>query len=887
VELLLATKLHVPRVRADQLPRPKLVRRLQQAPDHRLLLVSAPPGFGKSTLLADWARGAGEPIAWVSLDADDNDPARFWRYLVAAVGRVEAGFEERVAPTLHVPEPALDVVVGSILNELAARPRRFALVLDDYHAIESPAIHESLTLLVERLPPGPRLVIATRGDPPLPLASLRARGRLTELRAADLRFTADEAVALLRDAWAVDLPQPGVAALVERTEGWVTGLQLAALSLRGSADPVGLVSGFTGGHRYVLDYLTGEVLERQPDRVRGFLLETSILERLSGPLCDAVTGRSGGQAVLEELERANLFLVPLDDERRWYRYHRLFADLLRVRLEERDRERALELHRRAAAWCDEHGLVDEAVRHALAAGDAGSAARIVERHVDEVLARGEGVTFRRWLAAIPPEVTRSRPGLCLAQAVATLNAGHLGRAEALLDDAERALAADDAAPSHVRPESSFGMVPATIATVRASLATARGRPERAGELAEQALSLISARNRGARLSVTWNLAFADWMLGRLDRAERAFGDLVAEGRAGGVQHLTFSAGATLARIQRAQGRLGDALRVQRESLEEAAAGGAVVPTAGMAHVGIAEVLYERDQLDDALRHVHEGVGLCRRLTSVLAVASGLATLAWILRAMGDEAGSREAMEEAYQAHPTPDAVSLFNPVPAEHARLLLADGDVGAAAAWVEELGLREADEPTYARELEYAVLARLLLARGEPDRARELVARLRSLAEAQGRAGSVVRLRILEALAVSAAGDRDLALAGLAETVALARPEGYVRAFADEGRPMAALLGALVTRVPADHLGRLLRAVRRPSGGGVQAPAGLVEPLTGRELEILEMVARGKSNRQIADELVVTLDTVKKHVTHVIGKLGATNRTGAVAAARALGLIQ
>lgn len=884
MDLLLATKLHVPRVRADQLARPRLVRRLRQAPDHRLLLVSAPPGFGKSTLLADWARSAGEPVVWVSLDVEDNDPARFWRYAIAAVGRVEAGLEARVGPLLHVPEPAIEAVVGTLLNELAARPRRFALVLDDYHVIDSPAIHESLTLLVERLPAGPHLVIATRRDPPLPLASLRARGRLTELRAADLRFTGEEAVALLRDAWAVDLPAPSVAALVERTEGWVTGLQLAALSLRGSADPVALVSGFAGSHRYVLDYLTEEVLERQPDPVRAFLLETSILEPLTGPLCDAVTGRSDGQPVLEDLERANLFVVPLDDERRWYRYHRLFAELLRLRLDERNRERALELHRRASAWCDGHGLVDEAVRHTLAAGEAGSAARIVERHVDEVLGRGEGVTFRRWLAAIPPEVIRSRPGLCLAQAVATLNSGHLGRAEALLDDAERALAAAGAEPSPVRPESSFGMVPATIATVRASLAAARGRPERARELAERARPLLSARNRGARLSVTWNLAFADWMLGRLDRAGRAFEDLVAEGRTGGIQHLMFSAGATLARIQRAQGRLREALRGQREALEEAEAGGPAVPTAGMAHVGIAEILYERDELDDALRHVREGVELSRRLTSVQPLATGLATLAWILRARGDDAGAREAMEEAYRVHPTPDAVSLYNPVPAERARLLLAEGDVGAAATWIEGLGLRETDEPAYARELEYAVLARLLLATGEPDRARDLLARLRSMAEAQGRDGSVIRLRILETLAMSAAGDRDRALARLAETLAMARPEGYVRAFADEGRPMAALLGALLPSAPADYLGRLLRAARRPASAA--APAGMVEPLTGRELEILEMVASGMSNRQIADELVVTLDTVKKHVTHVIGKLGATNRTGAVAAARALGLI-
>ncbi|HZD73349.1 MAG TPA: AAA family ATPase, partial [Actinomycetota bacterium] len=474
-DALLATKLRVPRSH-DVLVRPRLLERLDEAAGRELLLVSAPAGFGKSTLLAEWSRGAGRPVAWVSLDADDNDPARLWRYLLAAIGQLRPGLEERAVPLLHAPhQPALEALVTAVVNELAAARHELRIVLDDYHVIESRPIHDSLALLLERLPPGVQVTIAGRGDPPLPLARMRARGQLVEVRAEDLRFTPEEAVSLMREVWGLDLPEASVLELGERTEGWVTGLQLAALTLRRGVDPSGFIKGFGGGHRYVLDYLTGEVLERQPDPLRRFLLDTSILERLSGALCDAVTGRSDGQRMLEDLERADLFLVALDEERRWYRYHRLFADLLRVRLRAEDAERPPRLHRRAAAWFEEQGLIDDAVRHAMAAGDPRRAARLVEESFDEVLRRAEGATLRRWLAALPAEVVRSRPRLSLAQAVAAYNAGRLEAVEPLLEDAERALAERPEAaregPAALSPdESALANLPAAIALLRAGLA---------------------------------------------------------------------------------------------------------------------------------------------------------------------------------------------------------------------------------------------------------------------------------------------------------------------------------------------------------------------------------------------------------------------------------
>jgi LuxR family transcriptional regulator, maltose regulon positive regulatory protein len=901
-DALLATKLRVPRSR-DVLARPRLLELLDEAADRELLLVSAPAGFGKSTLLAEWARGGGRAVGWLSLDPDDNDPARLWRYLLAALEQVRPGLEERVLPLLHDPgRPALDALVTAVVNELAAAPRELTVVLDDYHVIESRPIHQSLALLLERLPPGVHVVIAGRGDPPLPLARMRARGQLAELRAEDLRFTQEEATALLREVWGLDLAEVSVLQLGERTEGWVTGLQLAALTLRRGGDPAGLIEGFGGGHRYVLDYLTGEVLERQPDEVRRFLLDTSILRRLSGPLCDAVTGRADGQRMLEELERANLFVVALDERRRWYRYHRLFADLLQLRLGAEEPSRPARLHRRAAAWFEEHGLIDDAVRHAMAAGDPRQAARLVEQSFDEVLRRAEGATLRRWLEALPAEVVRARPRLSLAQALAAFNAGRLEAVEPLLQDAERALAerpeealGGPGAPS--ADESALANLPAAIAALRAGLAWSRGDAKGTVEHALQARAHLSEGDSALPIAIRWNLALADWMRGHLAEAERVFAEIAARGRATGPPHLALSAGAFLGAMQRAGGRLGAALRTYREGIEYASQlGRPPVLTAGTAHIGIAAVLYQRDQLDDAARHAGQGIALCRQLTSTQPLAEGLATVAWIRQARGDPAGALAAMEEARRAYPNPDVMSLYNPAPAERARLLLAQGEVAEAAAWVEDRGLGERDEPSYAREREYLVLARVLLARQAPERALELLGRLGALARAQGRSASVIEIQAVRALGLHAGGDRAGALAALVEALGLAWPEGYLRVFADEGPAMASLLAAVAgggrrqrpqgaDRIPADYLGRLLRAARPAEGR--RRPAGLVEALTERELEVLRMLAAGKRNQEIADELVVTLHTVKKHVTHTFEKLGAANRTQAVARARQLGLLQ
>ena len=909
-DLLLATKLHLPRPRPGFVPRPRLTERLDEGLAQGLVLVCAPAGYGKTVLLADWARRGQQPVAWLSLDAGDNDPARFWRHVVAALERARPAVGERVAPLLGPPAPSsFEPLVTALINELAAGPDADGalLVLDDYHVIGSQPVHESLRFFLEHRPAGICVVLASRSDPPLALARLRARGQLAELRGAELRFTVGEAAALLQQVTAgpdAALPDAAVAALAARTEGWAAGLQLAALSLRGQDDPAGFVAAFTGSHRYVLDYLAEEVLERQSEQVRAFLLETSVLERLSGPLCDAVTGREGSQALLEEAERAGLFLIPLDEVRGWWRYHHLFAGLLRARLQVEQPGRVVtQLHRHAAAWYAGHELADDAIGHAVAAGEMLWAARIIEQHFDEVFnLRGEAATVHRWLSVLSAEVVRSRPRLLLAQALMAATSGRLEAVEPLLDAVECALpdwTDEPFEPTAGVAASHLINVPALTTLHRGALAQFRGDAEATAAFAAQMLAEIDPGERMLSATAHGFLAVAEWLHGRLAEAERAFASSVTGWRETSQPTLIAWGCYELALIQRAQGRLGAAVLTCEQALDSLVTSGRPPPAAGPAYVGLAEIAYQRDELDLALRHATEGIALCRQFVYTTPLADGLVTLAMIRQATGDPAGALEATGEAMQASPGP--AGLLNPVPAQRARLLLAQGDLAAAARFPQENGLGPDDEPNYAREPGHLALARILLAQDRPGQALALLDRLYASAAAEDRVGSMIEAGALRALVLAACGQDADAVNALADVLTLACPRGYVRVFADEGPPMAALLARLVAAqrsggaaaaVPLGCLARLQRAlgaqdVAPGAGrGSVTAVPGLVEPLTSRELEVLGMLAAGRSNQAIAGQLVVTLDTVKKHVGHVLGKLGAANRTEAVARARELGLV-
>ncbi len=739
-------------------------------------------------------------------------------------------------------------------------------------------------------------MLASRSDPPLPLARLRARGQLAEIRVAELRFRPAEAGELLRHV-ASALPDTSVAALAARTEGWAAGLQLAALSLRGHDDAAAFVAAFTGSHRYVLDYLAEEVLERQDEQLRTFLLETSVLERLSGPLCDAVTGREGSQALLEEAERAGLFLIPLDEVRGWWRYHHLFADLLRARLQEEQPGRVPKLHRNAAAWYEEHGMADEAIGHAAAAGEMVWAARIIEQQFDMVYnIRGEAATIRRWLSVLPAEVVRSRPRLLLAQALMAATSGRIEVVEPLLDAVECAppgWADEPFEPTAGVAASHLINVPATTTLIRGYLAQLHGDAEATAAFAAQALAESEPEERMLSATAHGFLAVAEWLRGRLTEAERAFASSVTGWRE--IGQLTHTAWGyySLALLRRAQGRLDAAVLTCEQALDTLVTVGRPPPAAGPGYVGLAEIAYQRDELDVALRHATEGIALCRQFVYTPPLANGLATLAMIRQATGDPTGALEAITEAEQASPGP--AGILNPVPAQRARLLLAQGDLPAAARFAQDNGLGPDDEPDYARESGHLVLARVLLAQDRPGQALALLDRLHTAAVAQDRTGSLIEVGVLRALALAARGEEAVAVTTLAGALLLACPQGYVRVFADEGPPMAALLGRLIAaqrtgraaaEVPLGYLARLQRAFGPGQPTNDPVPAGIVDPLTSRELEVLEMLAAGRPNQAIARELVVTLDTVKKHVGHVLGKLGAANRTEAVARARELSLI-
>jgi LuxR family maltose regulon positive regulatory protein len=879
-------------------PRQRLDRRLDDSLGSELTLVSAPAGFGKTTLLAEWCRRRQQPVAWLSLDAGDNDPVRFWRYTVAALDRVRPGLSERVAGLLDSLAPAsIEALVTTVVNELAAEGGDALLVLDDYHVVEAQPIHTSLRFLLEHQPPALHIVLATRADPPLPLARLRAGGRLAELRVADLVFNLSEAAALLGEAARLPLGEDLVAELVARTEGWAAGLKLAGLSLPGQPDIARFVESFSGSHRYVLDYLAEEVLEQQPESLRGFMLETSVLDRLSGPLCDAVTGRTDGQQMLQTIEAANLFLTPLDEVRGWWRYHHLFADLLRARLQHQDPERAVELHRRAAAWHHEHGHADDAVGHALAAGDGMRAARLAEVYIDEFLVRGEAATLQRWLAALPPQLAASRPRLLIVKARIALVAAEVEGVGDLLDAADRAaadVAGEPYEPSTGRAASPSVNIAAAIALGRATLAGLRGDAEAATVFAEQARSQLHEGEWMLEVRTRWHLALADWLRGRLSDAERAFGACSDEFARAGELMLSSLCSLCLGQIQCAQGRLDAATETYQNALKlTAPADRPALPAAGFAYVGMGEVAYQRNDLENALHYATEGIRLSRHLANGQALAVGLATLAQVRQASSDPAGASDAIKEAERVGPSATVTSRLNPVPALRARLLIAHGDLDAAAQWAAERGIGQDDEPSYPEEAAYLALARVLLAQDRPEQALRMLDRFHALATSGGRVGSVIEIQALRALALSATGDEDAADHALAGALTLGARQGHVRVFADEGRPMAALLGRYVAAhprdhspVPAEYLGRLVPAFDAASAAGPAAVAGLVTQLSARELEVLQLLAAGKQNQTIADELYVTVYTVKKHVTHILDKLGAANRTEATTRARELGLI-
>ncbi|MFN8597867.1 MAG: LuxR C-terminal-related transcriptional regulator [Anaerolineae bacterium] len=924
---ILTTKLYIPPLRPKAILRPRLIERLNEGLQRTpgVTLISAPAGFGKTTLVSEWmatltpANRAGVKAAWLSLDEGDGDPTRFLTYLIAALQTIVANIGEGLLNALQSPQPPpTESILTALLNEIAAVSEHFILVLDDYHVVETQVVDRMLAFLVEHLPPHMQLVIVSREDPPLPLARLRVRGQLIELRAADLRFTPDEAAEFLNRVMGLNLSAENIAALENRTEGWIAGLQLAAISMQGRSDVARFIGSFTGSHRFVLDYLVEEVLRHQPEHIRSFLLQTVILDRLCASLCDAVTGREDSKELLDVLERGNLFLISLDDQRQWYRYHHLFADVLRAHLMEAQPDRVASLHSRASAWFEQHAQPADAIRHALAAGEFTRVADLVEWAFPAMNRARQFATLLGWLKALPDEVVRVRPILCYAYALTSMACGDNESVEPRLRDAEHWLAATanigeraayPATKMVVANDKEFQRLPGLIALVRAGQALGRGDSSATVKFARRVLEFAPAGDHLMLGGAASQLGLVAWSNGELEAARRMAADGMANLQLGGYISPSIGCAITLADIQITQGRLREAMTTYEQGLQWAMPPGApVLPGAADMYVGMSNLDYEHNDLTTATQ---------RLLTSQsLGVLAGLpqnpyrwrAAMARIQMAQGDLAGALDLLDQAerlYDGNFSPNV----RPIATRRIRVWLAQGRLNDALAWVREQGLSVDDELSYMREFDHITLARVLLTCYQRDRSNdsisavmELLERLLKAAEADQRKGSAIEILGLQALAYHAQGDLAAALLLLQRALALAEPEGYLRIFLDEGESMRLLLQRMKAEGGRmnEYAGKLLAAFGQPGmaddfhplaftpalRAGASVPQPLIEPLSERELEILKLIAQGLSNREIGGRLFLALDTVKGHNRRLFDKLQVNSRTEAIARARELGLL-
>jgi LuxR family maltose regulon positive regulatory protein len=864
--------------------------------------VSAPAGFGKTTLLAEWLGQMSDEdssVAWLSLDAQDNEPALFWTYVVAALRTAVPSVGVRALELITSSAVPTELMLTTVVNELAAGPQGVWLVLDDYHLVDRPEVGDGMSFLLEHLPPHVHIVLSTRADPELPLTRWRVRGELVEIRAADLRFTSQEAATYLNEATGLHLAAEDAAALEERTEGWIAALQLAALSLQGRDDVSGFIAGFAGNDRYIVDYLVEEVLRHQPKPVQRFLLTSAVLDRLTGPLCDAVTGRDDGAETLSALERANLFVVALDDRREWYRYHHLFADVLRARLLAEQPELVPLLHQRASRWYESHGLAEEAVQHALAGRDFDRAAHLIEMAVPTMRRRRQDAMLSGWLNALPDAAVRSSPVLSVFYGSMLMISGDLDAAAARLDDAERAFAAEaEGSPPMWADSDELHTLPATITIHRASLALARGDIAGTVEHGRRALNLAGPNDHLARGGAAGFLGLGAWAQGDVSGALAAFTQAVAALHAAGNLVDELSSTVTLADMWLAAGRPSTARRLYERALQVAAAEGPLVAgaTADL-HVGLSEMDCEVGQLDTAKAHLDAAAALGEGAPSTGSRYRWFVAMSRITEAGGDPERAIDLLDQAerlYRRGFFPDV----RPIAALKARVWIAHGSLSLATGWAAEHEVSVTDAASYLNEFDHLTLARLLIAqhRAHPDtsainQAVALLDRLLGAAETSERAGSLLEIRMLKALAHHAQGHRLQAREAFERALAEApEPDSYVRLFLDEGDPMMQLLADAAHHGAAgDHAHRLLSlstsAPAQPSDTA-QQPLRSAESLSDRELQVLRLLCSELTGPQIARELFVSHNTVRTHTKHIFRKLEVTTRRAAVRRASERGLL-
>lgn len=864
-DAILQTKLNIPLLRSNLVSRPRLTDKLNAGMDDRLILVSAQAGSGKTTLVREWLAQTKDPVTWISLDEADNDPRRFLLYLLAALRQINSGIGQAAEAMLRAPQlPPGEAILISLINELS-RTESFLLVFDDYHVLHTPPIFEQMNFLLDHMPSHMRMVVISREDPPMPLPRLRARGELVEIRQQDLRFTLEECADFLNQVMGLNLSPADIAALERRTEGWVAGLQLAALSMRGRDDLSGFVEAFTGSSHYVLDYLIEEVFKGQQLDVQDFLLKTAILERLSGPLCDAVTGRVDSRALLERLEHANLFIVPLDEDRTWYRYHRLFADLLRQRLQVVGIYSEAELHHLASQWFEKSGFYAEAIQHSLAASDWERSASLIGSQTVVMLGRGELVTLLGWFISLPEEVIRSHPNLCRDYGWSLALTGQFDAAAPLLDCAER-LSQNN--------KEQLGQV----LVAQAYLARARGDNPRAVTLSKQALDLIAEKDILHRGLVTFTLGFALLGIGQLAEAEKVLVEACESTRSSGNDYARLTALGLLGSIQKNQGKLHRAAEYCRQAVQEARGS----PTVAKTQVILASILYEWNDLDGAVEQLEQAHKACLAIRNLAILPEIYPLKARIKYARGDLTFVPEMLnniQDTVREIESPVARAILAAVRVE---LALMQSDIPTASHWASQM--TEGVDPAALGLLTGLMQARLLLAQGIPSAAGTLLAGMYESVAKKGLISSMIEVRAMQAVASKTPND---ALGFLREALKMAQAEKFIRTFVDLGEPMKFLLERMKSEggEVKEYVLTLLSAFGEEKVEGFKNQP-LVEAMSEREMEILRLMSNGLSNRDIAERLVITVGTTKSHVHHILEKLGTESRTQAAARARELGLV-
>jgi LuxR family maltose regulon positive regulatory protein len=880
---ILATKLFIPPSRPSVVPRPRLIERLKEglAMGCKLTLVSASAGFGKTTLVSEWIAKCERPVAWLSLDQGDNDPVRFISYLIAAlqtlvlsgVEGIKQGIGESLLQALHSQQaPSTEAILTALLNEIAAITDNFFLVLDDYHVIDSKSVDEALAFLVEHQPPQMHLIIATREDPSLPLSRLRVRGQLTELRAADLRFTSAEAAEFLNQMMGLNLSTEDIAALDKRTEGWIAGLQLAALSMQGDQDAASFIKSFTGSHRFVMDYLLEEVLHQQPENMQIFLLHTSILDRICGSLCDAVLldKSVSGQEALEYLERANLFIVPLDNERHWYRYHHLFGELLRKGLgQSLNPEDVAELHIRASRWLENNNLDIEAFQHAAAANDIESAERLIKGGGIPLHSLALVTSILNWLDSLPKPILDAKPWLWIRSATSALMAGKTTGVEEKLQAAETAMQNADHGD---KTRDLIGQ----IAAIRATLAIVQYQPESAILHANRALEYLHPDNLPFRSRATWALGFAHKLQGDRAAARKVFVEAIR--LASGNIYYTVLTTTSLGQIQESENQLYQAAETYRHSMQLLSDQGP--PNASEEYIGLARIFYEWNDLDAAEQHAQQSLRLALQYDRAIdrfIICEVL--LSRLKLARGDVAGAAAMLAETSRSVQQHNYMHRIRDVAAQQVIVLLHQGDLETAA------------QLAQAHELPISQ-ARVYLARGDSSAAKALLLPLREQMAAKNWQDELLKVMVLQTVAIHAHGEKEKAIQLLGEALALAELGGCIRLFVDEGEPMAQLLlEAADQGIMPNYVNKLLAAFESEKRkcddiSGLPPAEPLVDPLSQRELEILKLIAQGLSNQAIGERLFLAVDTIKGHNRKIFDKLQVQNRTEAVARARELGLV-